>query len=239
MFFSSFRVAEHTVSFVAYPVLIVKDSIMYPLKKAASYMNSVDDLQSKVNFLQQKQSELQARFVEFESLKIFHEQTHEMLSFVKRYDADKKIIAKVLLKHISDRQDYILISVGTDYGITKDNVVVYKNMLIGRVIEVYPWYSKVALTTDKRCKISAQIKKGVEGICCGQNHGKLELNFVPHFKKVKEQELITSTGQGLVYPQGFGLGTVDSVYSDNVTHYIQVKPMLDIDQLEYVYVLQK
>lgn len=238
LFFSSVGMIERTTSYALYPLFKVQEGLAFPFKKASLYFQRVSELEQKVIALEQQRDDLRAELIELEALATFSRDCQHVQEFAQRYNYQQQQLAKVLLCDISEKEDVIFVEAGLNKSIQKDDVIVYKNMLVGRVIEVYPWYSKVALTTDQRCKISAQCKKGVTGICCGKNNRQLELQFVPHFKDIKMQDRLISTGKGLIYPQGFDLGTVVDIVSDNVSHYIQVSPSVDIQKVEYVYILR-
>ncbi len=227
------------MSCLVYPFFKARSVLMYPFVSGLTHAQSVSTLQQTIEELQLANQNLQENVIRLESLRLFTQETEEVIEFAKRYDHEHKKLVKVLMSTVCEKEDALIVDSGKNHGIQKDDVVVYKNMLIGRVIEVYPCYSKVALITDKRCKISAQCQAEVVGIFCGKNNGQAELNFIPHFKEIAVGEMILSTGNGLVYPQGFALGEVVSIQTDNVSHHIQAKTLLDLSALSYVYIFTK
>lgn len=239
LFFFSPGISEQTISCFVYPVVKIQSMLSYPFESISVRFKSISELEKRVETLQQENEQLQEKTIRQAALHFFSEESKEVVEFGKRYDNDQKKLVKVLLTVISEKEDSIIIDAGSFNGVSKDDVVIYKNMLIGRVLEIYSWYSKVALLTDKRCKISAQCQPGVEGICSGQNNGQIELDFVPHFKEVQVGDIVISTGNGLVYPQGFGLGEIVDFKTDNVVHKIHLKPILDLRALSYVYIFKR
>lgn len=226
------------MSFLFFPVIKLYSLFMEPFEQLEAYVQSRSTLWSTIEFLHKENHYLKEQLIQQIALQRFVQETEDMVAFASRYDSNQQLLTKILFTSISSREDVAIIDKGFQYKVEKDDVVVYKNMLIGRVIEVYPWYSKVAFITDKRCKISAQTNPEVVGICSGKNNGELEFNFVPHFKAVKNEDLVLSNGNGLVYPQGFALGKVISCKTDNVAHYIQLAPLLDFRSLSYVYIFK-
>lgn len=239
LFFFSPGITEQTMSCMVYPFVKVRSMLAYPFSSLIYHWQSVTTLQQTIEQLRLEKEGLQEKIIQNESIYQFVEQSKEVAEFAQRYENGSKKLVKILLTVISPKEDIVIIDAGIHHGICKDDVMVYKNMLIGRVIELHPWYSKVALITDKRCKVSAQSKDGVVGICSGKNNGELEFNFVPHFKEVAVGDLIISTGNGLVYPQGFALGEIMSIRTDNVAHYIEAKTLLDLHDLSYVYIFNR
>ncbi len=237
--FFSVGILEKTTSYICYPFLKIKSAIVYPFEKVSLYATDQQVLHRQIRDLMQQNQDLQAELIQKEALQTFNEQIKEIREFAKRYDYQHKKLGAVLLTDCSEKEDTIMVDLGSDHQVKKDDIVVFKNILIGRVVEVYPWYCKVALITDQRCKVSAKCRKNVTGICCGKNNNQLEFNFVPHFKDVQVGDSLISTGKGLMYPQGFALGTVTSIESDNVSHYITVKPMVDVQDIDHVYICSK
>ena len=248
LFFPSFGMAERCFSFVCYPFFKIHATLTHSLTKQARVRKSIQCLTQELDAVQLQNHLLQARVVQLEAQQLFLDQTTELRSFAQRYEQSEQSIAKILMCACSQQEDIIFIDGGTNKNFAKDDIVVYQQALIGRVIEVYPWYSKVALITDSRCKVAAQLSELMEkskieldtyGVSCGKNNQQLQLCFVPHFKPVVVGQTVISSGQGLIYPQGFALGIVSDVQTDLVSHKIQVQPMFDIHQILYVYVLRK
>ncbi len=256
LFFFSSGVAERSVSCLLYPFLKIHRTIATSIHQKSEHRQNLASLQQELDGLYVQHDLLKGHVAQLQAQQLFIQQSEEVVSFSRRYDQEHKVIAKILLVHVSPQEDIIFIDGGCNKNISKDDVVVYQNALVGRVVEVFSWYSKVALITDQRCKISAQaVSDGSPevllgdssggnssrafGICCGKNNKNLEFCFVPHFKKVVVGDLVISTGQGLMYPQGFALGVVQSVTTDLVSHHIELKPFFDINRMSYVYVFTK
>lgn len=230
---------EQTTSYVMYPFLKIQNNIAHSVQQKSEDKRSRQELEQEVSILRIEQTMLRARLAQLEAQQVLLQQTQEMVDFGRRYDQQTKTLSTVLLQYLSPKEDVIFIEGGANKGFAKDDVVVYHNVMIGRLIEIYPWYSKVALITDQRCRISAAVGTQTFGVVCGKNNGELELCFVPHYQKVERGDLVFSTGQGLIYPQGFALGVVDSVQTDLVSHHIVLKPYVDTQHVKHVYVFAK
>lgn len=239
LFFPSFGMAEHCMSYFLYPFFKIHATVSTSLQQKEFHKQTEDQLREQLQILSMQYDVLQGRLIQLQAQQQFLQQTADLRSFTQKYESKQVVIAKILMTVCSDQEDIVFIEGGKNKYFTKDDVVVYQNALVGRIIEVYPWYSKIVLISDQRCRIAAEISEGISGICCGANNKTLKLSFVPHFKPVKVGDMVFSTGQGLLYPSGFALGVVQTVQTDLVSHTIQVKPMFDIAKLSYVYVLIK
>lgn len=239
IFFVSSGMMEQAVSCLMYPFLKVHANIVGLRQHQLNQKKTVEELQKELDLMTIEQQVLRAQVAKFQAQQIFIEQTKELIEFAQRYDQDRTSIAKVLLSYSCPQEDVIFIEGGRNRGYGKDDIVVYKNALIGRIVELYPWYSKVAVVTDQRCRVSSMAGLEAEGISCGKNNSALELCFVPHYHHVEVGELVVSTGHGLMYPSGFTIGVVQSVATDLVSHTITLKPYYDISSIQYVCVLLK
>ncbi len=140
------------------------------------------------------------------------------------------LLAPIVLRNITDESHFVLIEGGADKGIAVNMVCVYQNNLIGRVIEVYDHLSKVLLVTDRSCKVSAVCsKQKVPGIYEGANvcsRGKL--CHVSHLYDIQCDDVVITSGEGLLFPRGFMLGRIAQAERVGVHYEIAVKPLVDI-----------
>ncbi len=239
IFFVSTGFLEKTASCVTYPFLKIHTAIAQSLQQQADHKKSVSLLQSEIDQKTIENTLLKERLSQLEAQQIFIEQSQEIRDFAQRYTDDNKTIARVLLHYTTPQEDIIFIEGGHNKNFVKDDIVVYLNALVGRIMEVHAWYSKVALVTDKRCRVAGIVGKNGEGISCGKNNKEYDFCFVPHYKPVVVGDLVISSGHGLVYPQGFVIGMVKSVTTDLVSHHIELQSYVDVSSISYVYILKK
>lgn len=168
----------------------------------------------------------------------FSENTKEIRSFLDRYKTDTGRIAHVLVKNF-DGEHYFLIDAGSKQGIKRDMVAVYKDSLVGRVVEVYPSYCKVLLITDPHCKVAAVCSQtGTKGIHEGLGNTQFTaLGYVDPQQPIKEGDLVLSSGEGMLFPYGYALGTIQSFENDGHSYTISVEPSVNVKRLDYVYIV--
>ena len=113
-------------------------------------------------------------------------------------------------------------------------IALHTNNLIGKVTEVYPYYSKVMLVTDPHCNVAAYCSSnGVKGIHHGLKKGTTTLSYVDHRDEVVQDDLVISSGEGGLFPRGFALGRIAYSESPGYGRSLVVKPLIDLTQLEY------
>lgn len=231
---------ESYASYVLYPFLLLQKNLSMRLSHWWFHQKTPQELAKYLLHYQNLSEQLQQEVIELKSLAQYKENTQDMRDFLQRYKTDYGHFTQILLKHF-DKNHFFLVDAGARKGITKDMIAVYKDCLIGRVIEVYPYYSKVVLITDPSCKVAALcISNNVKGI--HEGIGSLEmtrLSFVNHLEKLKIDDLVVSSGEGLIFPRGFGLGRIMRWETDGYNCVVDLKPLLDFKTLDYCYIIQK
>jgi rod shape-determining protein MreC len=224
-----------------YPILVVQNSVVTPIKSFFHKRKSASELEIQLKDLQHERDAILAQNIELNGMISFVQDTQELVEFKERYECDNASLAQVLVKNFSEQAHYFLIDKGTRGGIQKDMAVVYKNVLIGKVHEVYPHYSKVVLVTDQSCKVAAYCAQSkATGIYQGSNEEwAAQLNHVSHLSQLEEGEMILSSGDGLIFPRGFGLGKVKMFQTQGLFHEVSVEPLLNLRALSYCYVVTK
>ncbi len=56
---------------------------------------------------------------------------------------------------------------------------------------------------------------------------------------MQKNDLVISSGQGMVFPRGFGLGRIRYFTADGVNYTTRLSPLLNLKKLDYCYLLQK
>lgn len=238
-FFSSSGTIERIFSYPLYPVLIIQNKLSDSVKSFFETKTTINQLKLELDLIKKEKEELLSDYVQLKSALNFFEQISEVFTFKKRYSIDNLKLSKIIMKQVSDQGHYCFIDKGSADGIAKDMVAVYKNCLVGKVSEVYPKYSKIILITDKSCKIAAYCSKtNTTGIYEGSNKiDEAELNYVNHLDKLNIDDLIISSGEGLVFPQGFLIGKLSNFSNEGIQYEATVKPIIDINLIDYCYIM--
>ena len=172
---------------------------------------SNDELKKQIALVETQRDGFLQKLIELKS-SISYAKEIEMVELAQcLYENVRPVtIAQVILKHCTEHEHFFLINAGSSKGVKVDMVVVSNRVLIGKVVAVYPWYSKVVLISDKQSKIASFIgQETVTAIYQGYNDEKEgELIFVSNYDQLVDHELVISSGQGMIYPYGFALGMV-------------------------------
>lgn len=111
----------------------------------------------------------------------------------------------------------ILIDKGEKDGVIMGQPVLDARGLMGQVVEVMPYASRVLLLTDTTHSIPVQVNRnGLRAIASGTgNPERLELRHVADTADIKEGDLLVSSGLGQRFPAGYPVAMVSEVIHDS------------------------
>jgi len=238
LFFFSPGIAEVTTSYILYPVIRLQKFFTDPIQSYVSKKSDLIALQNDLVALQNRNEDLQAKIIELESVIDFELRSQDARIFEQKYNFSEQKLVQILMKSFDDAGHFYWIDAGHKQGVRQDMIAIYKNNIVGRVIHVDQLYSKIALITDKRCKIAVScVQSKTIGIYEGNNSFTPTFEFVPHYETLLPEDLLLSSGQGLVYPQGFAVGKIKSFEVKDVAYHVCVDPLIDLKKLEFIYVV--
>nr|WP_172144835.1 rod shape-determining protein MreC [Pseudomonas tumuqii] len=121
----------------------------------------------------------------------------------------------------------ILIDKGSKDGVLLGQPVLDARGLMGQVVEVMPYTSRVLLLTDTTHSIPVQVNRnGLRAIASGTgNPERLELRHVADTADVKEGDLLLSSGLGQRFPAGYPVAVVTEVIHDSGQPFAIVRAM--------------
>ncbi len=234
-------ILDTLASYLAYPILRVNSLFIEPIRGLRDERKTVQQLRALLAQLRQEKEDLQQNVIALQSQLQYVQDTDALHEFAQQYDTLHMCVAQIITKIFSDQQHYFLVDAGRNKGIETDMVALYKNCLLGRVIEVYPWYSKIILVTDRSCKVAAVCSQTqAQGIHEGLNTvQETQLSFVSHLEPLSLSDMVISSGEGLVFPRGFGLGKIKEFYANELHYTINIEPLIDFSKITYCYLMKK
>ncbi|HEV2600667.1 MAG TPA: rod shape-determining protein MreC [Candidatus Babeliales bacterium] len=240
-FFHESKFFENSASMMLHPFLVAHSYVTAPINRVLIYFRSIDELQHKNRILEQEKDDALEQLVVLQAQEKFLVDTDELSAFKNRYDFSYAMLSQVLLKNFSEQEHFFLIEGGSNQGVEKNMVAIYKNNLIGRVEEVFPTYSKVLLVTDRSCKVSAYCGQShALGIYEGSNQKQVgTVTHVSHLLSIQEGDLVISSGDGLIFPQGFALGRITYCRVNGLVYDVITQPLCDITSIGYCYLMKK
>ena len=234
LFFFKPGFLERCAANITYPAVWLAGTSTRSIKSFFAQRESYQELLAQKIALEREKEKLCQENIKFKALAHYAYYSKELREFCKRYDLKNAILAKVLVKTLSQEEHSIIVNRGSRHGVEHNMAAIYQYQLIGRVTEVFAYHSKIQLITDSQSKVSAYTARSdAAGVLQGSNTpNNCSLNYVSHLAKIHDNDLVFSSGQGLVFPQGFCLGKITHTQTNGVCHCIQVTPLVDLKTLD-------
>ena len=141
-----------------------------------------------------------------------------------------KIISRSNLSYTKS----VILASGKNDNITLGSPVIYQNTLLGFINELGNTSSRLISITDGTVKIPSIIfEKNLNIIVSGNNDKYLEILNLNNFPNIKDGDKVFTSGDGNKFPENLFIGTIKTKKNGD---YI-VEPSLDINRLNYVYIL--
>lgn len=162
---------------------------------------------------------------------------------VKGIDKAEIIISKVIHNSYSVHENYLTLNSGSKDGVKTDMGVINSAGIIGIVDKTSKNYATVISILNVQSKINAKIKKSNHFgslVWNGKNTGYVQLIDVPRLASVRRGDTIVTGGQSIIFPENIGIGTIEKIYTDDVTNYytLDIKLFNDMTNLGYVYIIK-
>ena len=132
----------------------------------------------------------------------------------------------------------ILINRGESDGVFLGQPVLDATGLMGQVVEVMPFTSRVLLITDASHSLPVQVNRnGLRAIAGGTgNSDWLELRYVGDTADIREDDIVVSSGLGQRFPAGYPVGRVTHVNNDSSQPFaeVRVEPTAQLNRSRYL-----
>jgi len=203
----------------------------------------------KVLALKHRIVALEKELAHYREVEVENIELRRMLN-LKRHTRLNILVAKVIAEDGIPWIKSMILDKGSSDGVTKMSPVLVGRdnstdggLIAGEVVDVTLYTSRLLLITDYDCRIAAIDQRSrVRGILVGQGHGICALKFVQNGKDIKVGDIIVSSGLDGIFPKGFLLGKVVSVYP-SATHglfqKVIVKPFVKLSYINWVGIVLK
>ena len=165
----------------------------------------------------------------------------ETLLDLKRQVALPVIGARVIAYDPTLWSRSAIINQGKAQGVKEGLPVLAPQGIVGRIVGVYPEYSKVMLIVDRKSSADAMVQRTrIRGMLRGKGGNRCSLEFVPKSADVQVGDLVLASGLVGLYPKGLVFGKVTAANKKNpgVFQEIEVTPNVDLSTLEEVLVVK-
>ncbi|MEI8185962.1 MAG: rod shape-determining protein MreC [Chlorobiaceae bacterium] len=165
------------------------------------------------------------------------ERTRQKILADTTLNASKFIMARVVNRKFSDRENMLLINAGRREGIKKDMTVLTPEGLVGRVIIVSEHFSKVLPVIHTDFKVSVvSAKSNSMGLLSwsGGKESVAQIEHVPISSNLKLNEQIVTSDFSTFSIRGVPVGKVVSIKPDKLFYTVEVQLAVDFSSLTHV-----
>lgn len=136
----------------------------------------------------------------------------ELLNSAAMVD-DRVLVAELIGVDPNPYTQRVLINKGSSSGVTIGQPVLDARGVMGQVVEVMPYTSRVLLITDTNHSVPVQINRnGVRAIASGSgDQESIELRYVTDTADIREGDLLVTSGMGERFPVGYPVGVVTEI----------------------------
>lgn len=232
------------------PLQRTMTNITRPIGNFFSGLAHLPSLEAENERLLDENAALKAAVAVSDVLRERNEELLDLVNLTKAINPEPITTATVIAGNPSNFEWTIVIDRGSSDGVAMDQPVVTGSpdapMLVGRVISVSTASAVVRLIIDRDSAAAAVLDQaGEQGLITGQGDADLKMTDVETGTDVGPAEKVwtlgyEAAGQPGLYPSGLLIGEVSRlVPADNATEeYVEVRPAVDFDTLQFVVVLQ-
>jgi rod shape-determining protein MreC len=197
--------------------------------------------------VRRQNAELQRQLEEYKQREVQFQEAEqalirlETLLDLKRQVALPVIGARVIAYDPTLWSRAAIINQGKAQGVKEGLPVLAPQGIAGRIVGVYPEYSKVMLIVDRKSSADAMVQRTrIRGMLKGKGGNRCSLEFVPKSADVQVGDLVLASGLVGLYPKGLVFGKVTAANKKNpgVFQEIEVSPNVDLSTLEEVLVVK-
>lgn len=237
---------------------LIKDSIVgtskvvtfpfrFVIDKIDNY-RELKDIRVKYEALLNNVDRIDSLMVENIELREQLEDLKEELDITYTINEYSYLNATVIMRNVASWYNTITIDKGSYNGIEVGMAVVNSQGLVGKVVSTTTFTSEVKLlsTSDTNNKISVSIhhnNKKIYGLIKNYNYKKnyLEVEGISNTLEISIDDYVYTSGLGGVFPSGIVIGKVKEITTDeyDLAKIIQVEPIVDFNQVNYVAVLKR
>ena len=144
-------------------------------------------------------------------------------------------IAEITETNVIPNKKSIQINVGSNYNLIVGQTVMGVNGLLGQIVEVNMYSSKVLLITDSDSNVPAKIGRTGQQIIVkgGAEDNLLEVPFLPNDSDIKTGDLIVTSGQANRFIPSLKIGRVKDVIKNDGERFIQaiIDPIEKVEKI--------
>ena len=231
-----------------YVRIVINDFLITPIQYLASTPSTfftkfveekrtIEELELKIEDLQKQNTAMK---INLQRIDVLENEVSRLRSIKKKADVSLKNIkiAQITQMDVIPNKKSVQINIGSDYNTQIGQTVMGVKGLLGQVVEVNVYTSKVLLITDIDSNVPAKIARtGQQVIIKGRSQDDmLEIPFLPNDSDIKSGDLLVTSGQAQRFIPSLKIGRVVEVIRNEGERFSEViiQPLEDINNISEV-----
>jgi len=218
------------------------------LKDSVTFILNFSNVKKENEELNKKNSELESKLLDYDSLKEENEKLREMVNFKNENSEYDYIGCDIIGKSGSGLIDQFVINKGSKDGIEKQMIAITEKGLVGQVTSVGSNWSIIQTLSNANIAVSGYVERTKEnGIVQGYNNGNnkllAKLSYLPLDSDVKKGDVICTSDIATpypgLYPKGIRIGSVTDIEEDKgkVMKNAIIEPYVDFNKIQEVFIV--
>ncbi len=237
---SSFRSIRDYLDTSVSPFYFMADGPRRLLDSTANVITSRQTLEQENQALQNELRLKNSQLLLLGQYRQENVRLRELLGSPLRQD-EHKMVTQVISEATDPYSHQVVIDKGSRSGVYEGQPVISDRGVVGQVIAVAQFSSRVLLICDGSHALPVQVLRNdlraiATGNGCTEN---LQLEHLTGNADVKVGDVLVTSGLGGRFPEGYPVGVVASVKPDTqrATTVIEVRPAADLQRLRYLLLL--
>lgn len=204
------------------------------LKKQSYLVQYTRDLESRIKILRAENNILTNQVEELKRLE-------EASGFKTRNKRFNLIGAKIVRREPAQWLNTILLDRGRVDGVTPNMIVINEDGLIGKIVSVSDYTSRVLLILDPGNTVSVKIKRNnLIGVLKGNGDGTCNLLYIPSGSDVEIGDIVITSEASELYPSGIVVGKISDIKGKPGETFLNIKvnPSVNFSSIYYLWIIR-
>lgn len=224
------------------PVQWLVDQPTHLLGGLGQLLSDRDQLQEENALLQSDLLIMARKLQRLEHLSKENAKLHQLLNASEKLD-DRVALAELIGVNPDPFIHQVILNRGLQHAVYLGQPVLDEGGIMGQVVEVGPYTSRVLLITDAKHALPIQVaRSGFRAMLVGKGlFDELELDYVPNTADIQVGDILSSSGLGQRFPVGYPVAEVIEVQHDPGQPFAMIKarPTARLDKSRHVLLIYR
>lgn len=234
---------EQVINTVTYPFVTAANAISNGVNGFIDKLVNADTYKSQNDELRELVTQMYERTADYEELQKENEQLRQMLELKQKHEDFKfSEPCSIIARNANDIYGGFTINHGSSSGISLNDPIITSVGLVGRVTEIAPNYARVSTILSPQVNVGVYTMRtkttGVlENDISAADQKQCLMNNILKDADITPGDVIVTSGQSGLFPEGLIVGTVKEVYDDpnGLSKHALIEPAEDCFSITSVY----